>query len=122
MDWVLVLQKYEDITFLKQHLLSLTSLGLILTTKIQSPWYQASGNPDPHAVPDLFSDRDPARHAAARRKVASAYSMTSLAQLEPFVDECSSILKAKFTKFANSGEPVNMAHWLQCLHLMSLER
>ncbi|KFY65399.1 hypothetical protein V496_02591 [Pseudogymnoascus sp. VKM F-4515 (FW-2607)] len=81
---------------------------------IKSPWYIASGNPDPHAALDLFSDRDPIRHAASRRKVASAYSMTALAQLEPFVDQCYSVLRARFIEFADRGQAIDMAHWMQC--------
>ncbi|PMD33301.1 cytochrome P450 family protein [Hyaloscypha variabilis F] len=81
---------------------------------VKSPWYIASGNADPHAPKDLFTDRNPTRHAANRRKVASAYSMTALAQLEPFVDECSSILRTSFVEFANQKKTINMAHWMQC--------
>jgi hypothetical protein len=39
--------------------------------------------------------------------------MTALTQLEPFVDECSSILQTRFTEFADKGT-INMAHWMQC--------
>ncbi|OBT57364.1 hypothetical protein VE04_02759, partial [Pseudogymnoascus sp. 24MN13] len=81
---------------------------------IKSPWYTASGDPDPHGTPDLFSDRNPARHAASRRKVASAYSMTALAQLEPLVDECYVVLRDRFMEFADRGKVVDMAHWMQC--------
>jgi cytochrome P450 len=80
----------------------------------QSPWYIASGSADRHPPADLFTDRNPTRHAATRRKVASAYSMSALAQLEPFVDECSSILRTRFTEFANQRRTINMAHWMQC--------
>jgi cytochrome P450 len=85
-------------------------------TKLEpkSPWYIASGSADSHAPVDLFTDRNPTRHAANRRKVASAYSMTALAQLEPFVDECSSILRTRFTEFAEQKRTINMAHWMQC--------
>ncbi|KFY74560.1 hypothetical protein V499_05422 [Pseudogymnoascus sp. VKM F-103] len=81
---------------------------------IKSPWYTASGDPDPHGTPDLFSDRNPTRHAASRRKVASAYSMTALAQLEPLVDECYLVLRDRFMEFADRGKVVDMAHWMQC--------
>jgi hypothetical protein len=40
--------------------------------------------------------------------------MTALAQLEPFVDECSSILRTRFTEFADQKRTINMAHWMQC--------
>ncbi|PVH73220.1 cytochrome P450 oxidoreductase [Cadophora sp. DSE1049] len=80
----------------------------------KSPWYIASGNPDPHATPDLFSDLDPKRHAANRRKVASLYSMTNLVQMEPFVNECTELLIQKFADFARQRVRVDMGHWLQC--------
>ncbi|KAG4430968.1 hypothetical protein IFR05_013555 [Cadophora sp. M221] len=81
---------------------------------VKSPWYVASGNPDPHATADLFTDLDPKRHAVNRRKVASLYSMTNLVQMEPFVDDCTGILVKRFTEFAHRGEGVDMGHWLQC--------
>jgi len=40
--------------------------------------------------------------------------MSALTQLEPFVDECSSILRKRFTEFANQKKTINMAHWMQC--------
>lgn len=80
----------------------------------KSPWYIASGNPDPHATADLFTDLDPKRHAVNRRKVASLYSMTNLVQMEPFVNDCTGILVKRFTEFAQRGEGVDMGHWLQC--------
>ncbi|CAG8909742.1 unnamed protein product [Penicillium egyptiacum] len=81
---------------------------------IKSPWYTASSSPDPNAVKDLFSDRDVRTHASNRRKVASLYSMSNLVQMEPFVNDCTKLLEAKFTKFAEQGRPVDMGHWLQC--------
>ncbi|PVH85443.1 cytochrome P450 [Cadophora sp. DSE1049] len=81
---------------------------------VKSPWYIASSNPDPHATPDLFTDLDPKRHAANRRKVAALYSMTNLVQMEPFVDECTGILVKRFREFAVAGRQVDMGHWLQC--------
>ncbi|KAH6715260.1 cytochrome P450 oxidoreductase [Leptodontidium sp. MPI-SDFR-AT-0119] len=81
---------------------------------VKSPWYIASGNPDPHATADLFTDLDPKRHAVNRRKVASLYSMTNLVQMEPFVNDCTGILVKRFTEFAQRGEGVDMGHWLQC--------
>ncbi|PMD27974.1 cytochrome P450 [Hyaloscypha hepaticicola] len=81
---------------------------------IKSPWYIAAGSADKHPPADLFTDRNPTRHAATRRKVASAYSMTNLAQLEPFVDECSSLLRKRFTEFADQKRTIDMGHWMQC--------
>lgn len=80
----------------------------------KSPWYIASGNADPHAVRDLFSDLDPKNHATNRRKVASLYSMTNLVTMEKFVDECTELLISKFSDFAGGEGLIDMGHWLQC--------
>lgn len=40
--------------------------------------------------------------------------MTSLVQLEPFVDQCTEVYQRRLEEFADSGAPVDMAHWMQC--------
>jgi hypothetical protein len=40
--------------------------------------------------------------------------MTSLVQLEPFVNHCTSIFRARLDEFANSGQVIDVSHWLQC--------
>ncbi|KAN0112269.1 hypothetical protein V8E51_005220 [Hyaloscypha variabilis] len=50
----------------------------------------------------LFSDLDPHRHAAQRRKYAPAYSMTSLVRYELFVNECTSLLAGSDTTVSPS--------------------
>ncbi|KOS37959.1 hypothetical protein ACN38_g11242 [Penicillium nordicum] len=82
------------------------------STFIKAAWYDASGNPNPESH-DLFTDRDPRRHSANRRKVASLYSMTSLVQMESCVVECSTLLIQKLTEFAESGRPLNLQQWMQ---------
>ena len=68
------------------------------------------GNP----LVNIFAEPDPHRHAGARRKIAAAYSMTSLVQMEPFVDDCSAVLKARLEQFAGSGTAIDVSHWMQC--------
>ena len=80
----------------------------------KSPRYIANGNPDPHAVPDLFTDPNPKRQATNRKEVASLFSMTNLVQMEPFVDECTELLVQTFADFASMDLSVDMGHWLQC--------
>lgn len=63
---------------------------------------------------NIFTETDPHLHAIARRKIAGAYSMTSLVQLEPFVDECTAILKTRLEEFAKSGTTIDISHWMQC--------
>ena len=69
--------------------------------------------PDPNKA-SLFSDRDPHRHAVQRRKFSSLYSMSSLVGYEPFVNNCTSMLTARFTELALAGQTINFQHWLQC--------
>ncbi|KAF9771388.1 hypothetical protein IL306_010970 [Fusarium sp. DS 682] len=79
----------------------------------KSPWYYASGNPI-SPLPNIFVEPNPHIHAQARRKVAAAYSMTNLVQLEPFIDKCSAVLKERLEEFARSGYPLEISHWMQC--------
>ncbi|KAK2676887.1 Cytochrome P450 [Fusarium oxysporum f. sp. vasinfectum] len=79
----------------------------------KSPWYYASGNPI-SPLPNIFAEPDPHIHAQARRKVAAAYSMTNLVQLEPFIDKCSAVLRDRLEEFARSGTSVEISHWMQC--------
>lgn len=62
----------------------------------------------------MFSDQNAKRHSETRRKIASAYSMSSLLKMEGFVDNCSEVLTEKFTGFAAKGEVINLGHWMQC--------
>jgi hypothetical protein len=62
----------------------------------------------------IFVDPNIERHAANRRKISGAYSMTSLVQLEPFINGCTDILKARFDELAKAGEIIDLPHWLQC--------
>ena len=63
---------------------------------------------------NIFTEPDPHLHAAARRKIAAAYSMTSLVQMESFVDDCTTVLKTKLEQFAASGASIDISHWMQC--------
>lgn len=85
----------------------------IADTLEQSPWYYASGNPF-SPLPNIFAEPNPHIHAQARRKVAAAYSMTNLVQLEPFIDKCSAVLRDRLEEFARSGTAVEISHWMQC--------
>jgi hypothetical protein len=51
---------------------------------------------------DIFTDADEKRHAANRSELASAYSMTALLEMEPFVDACSSIFMIRLREFADA--------------------
>ncbi|EHA28202.1 hypothetical protein ASPNIDRAFT_132773, partial [Aspergillus niger ATCC 1015] len=63
---------------------------------------------------NLFSERDPKKHAANRHKVASMYSMTTLTSYEPFVDSCIGLFRRQLDQAGSSDSAVNLAHWVQC--------
>ena len=79
----------------------------------QSSWYTPWGHANPE-FKNLFNDLDPKSHSALRRKVASAYSMSSLVSYEPYVDECTTILLQRLSELGSSGVAFNMGHWFQC--------
>jgi cytochrome P450 len=79
----------------------------------KSDWYDAWRHPDVNRL-HLFPDRDMKRHADTRRRFQAMYSMSSLVSYEGYVDECAAIFRQRLTEFAQSGEAIDMAHWLQC--------
>jgi len=89
----------------------------------KAPWYYASGGIHPEVSIDLFTDTDEKRHAKNRRRVANAYSMTALVEMEEFVDNCSKVFMERFGEFAQSKERYDLGHWLQCyaVRFLSLE-
>jgi Cytochrome P450 len=93
------------------------------TEFIKAPWYYASGgiHADRDGA-DLFTDTDEKRHSANRRKVANAYSMTALLEMEQFVDNCSSVFVKRLGEFADSKATFDLGHWLQCYAVLSLSQ
>ncbi|KAK1764513.1 cytochrome P450 [Phialemonium atrogriseum] len=77
----------------------------------KSRWYEASDPPGGHS---LFTDPDIKRHAHERRMVASGFSMSALLEMEDFVSECVKVFETRMNEFAESGQALDMAHWLQC--------
>lgn len=59
----------------------------------------------------MFSTRSPAEHKHLKTAVASKFSLTSLRDMEPFVDECSDIFLDAMRDLA--GTPVDLGEWLQ---------
>ncbi|KAL4863594.1 hypothetical protein BDV12DRAFT_189594 [Aspergillus spectabilis] len=65
-------------------------------------------------LPSLFSTLDEGFHANLRRSVNHAFSMTSMVQYEPMVNETVELfLDQTATLFANSGQICDFARWLQ---------
>lgn len=65
-------------------------------------------------VPTIFSVRDEERHKAIKRPVASAYSLSSLKELEPMNDDCSAIFLRKMEEYADGrdGGVVDLGMWV----------
>jgi hypothetical protein len=61
----------------------------------------------------LFTQTDEAAHAAERRFVANAYSMSSLLEMEPYIDGINEEFSSRMAGFANIPTAVNRAFWLQ---------
>ena len=40
--------------------------------------------------------------------------MTSLVQLELFINNCTSILRTRLKEFAKTGALIEISHWMQC--------
>lgn len=65
-------------------------------------------------LPSLFSTLDETFHANLRRSVNNAFSMSSLVQYEPMVDETTEIFLDQTQRlFANGDTVCNFAGWLQ---------
>lgn len=87
---------------------------MIQTDGEQGPWYQASSIP---TEPNLFTTPDSQHHASLRKPIASVYTVSHLVQLEPFVDNCISLLKMRFFEFARSHEYLDIGRWMQLFSL-----
>lgn len=61
----------------------------------------------------LFNTRDEKYHAKYKRPIASAYSMSTLVEFEPFVDTTTKLFIEKLDRFAESGAAVDIGVWLQ---------
>ena len=59
----------------------------------------------------VFSTKDPHFHKEVRASVAQKYSLASLKQMEPFVDQCSNIFIDAMKDLA--GQPVDLGTWVQ---------
>lgn len=78
----------------------------------KSEFYSVFDAITPHGVrfPTLFSIRDEKAHKSLKRPVASAFSMTSLVELEPLTDICIEILISKLNR--KQGQSVDFGTWL----------
>ncbi|GAD99962.1 hypothetical protein NECHADRAFT_55911 [Paecilomyces variotii No. 5] len=77
--------------------------------KLVSNWY------DTWTVPNMtvsfFAATEPKVHRHLRSRVSSAYSMSSILSMEPFIQEVASELWGRFREFSKSSEPVPLHSW-----------
>ena len=59
----------------------------------------------------MFSVRDESQHKALKRPVSSAYSMSTLVELEPMTDDCIEILEKKLDGMQDTN--IDLGEWLQ---------
>ncbi|KAI1505313.1 cytochrome P450 [Biscogniauxia marginata] len=78
----------------------------------KSSWYNTWDNDNGQW--NLFQERDIQKHAQARRYYQNTYSMSSLVEYEPYVDECADLYTQRLHELSNSGILANMGHWMQC--------
>lgn len=76
------------------------------TTAVKSHWYSTF---DPGFVESLFSEREPKYHAHLRKRLAGAYSMSSILKYEPGIQANVEELFHKFNKYA--GKEINLTDW-----------
>ncbi|KAF4554825.1 Cytochrome P450-like protein 8 [Elsinoe fawcettii] len=77
----------------------------------KSDWYTPWGDPK---WENMFNVLDPATHSAMRRKLASAYSLTSLVAYEPYVNDCVKKFREHLDEAAQQSTTLNMFSWLRC--------
>lgn len=69
----------------------------------------AKGKP----TPTLFTTTDEGFHASIKRPVSSAYSMSTLTEFEPFVDNTIRTMFGRLDEFVEKGQVCDIAAWLQ---------
>ncbi|KAG7009357.1 cytochrome P450 monooxygenase [Physcia stellaris] len=61
---------------------------------------------------DLFTMRDEKLHTERRKMVNSMYNMSSVLELEKYVDVCTGIFTQRLAQIADSGEAIDLGKWL----------
>lgn len=66
------------------------------------------------AVPNMFNTTDDQLHKIFRSPVASAYSMTTLREFEPFIDSTIKAFMEQLTdRYARTGKSCNLGEWME---------
>jgi cytochrome P450 len=86
--------------------------GLGPDNAAKAPWYRTwelNGRPDP------FNVRDTRIHSLLRRRVSSAYAMSSILHYEPYIQECLDICFSKWRKLAADCKSIEVTEWTHAL-------
>ncbi|KGO43608.1 Cytochrome P450 [Penicillium expansum] len=113
-------QKHGDYVRIGPNVVSVRNLDALKTIYGINKGYQktnfycvqqqlAKGRP----TPTLFTTTDENFHAAIKRPVSSAYSMSTLTEFEPFVDKTIHTLFGKLDEFVAEAKVCDIAAWLQ---------
>lgn len=76
---------------------------------LKTDWYTTWDSPV--GPPSLFSIRDKKMHTYCRKRVAGAYSMTSVLRYEPDIQRCLDLLVTKLEDHAGQGVIANLSEW-----------
>lgn len=76
---------------------------------VKTDWY-AVWDP-PIGAPAFFSARDRKLHSFLRKRVSSAYSMTSILKYEQPIQELLDLMMEKLKLQAKGGKPINLGDW-----------
>ncbi|KAH0840426.1 pisatin demethylase [Fonsecaea pedrosoi] len=79
----------------------------------KTAWYQVWEMPD--VAPGLFATQDKNIHSFLRKRVSSAYSMTSILRYEPYIQGMLNLLFSKLAAHSRAGRSVNMSDFTNAL-------
>jgi cytochrome P450 len=61
----------------------------------------------------MFSTRDSRQHRSLKKGVANKFSLSSMKQFEPQVNDCTDIFSSVLREYADSGRIFDLGTWLQ---------
>ncbi|KAL2828857.1 cytochrome P450 [Aspergillus pseudoustus] len=84
------------------------------TKALKTQWYSVWDVPE--TAPQLFSELDRPRHGFLRKRLSSAYSMSSIMKYETYIQTCLDLLWTRLSRAeARSNPVVNMSEWSNAL-------
>lgn len=79
----------------------------------KTDFYPGWRNPSFTPTPDNFTNTDEKLHSERRRIVSHVYSMSSVLQSEPFIDDCTRLFMKRLQEFADRDQSFDLGEWLQ---------